>query len=251
MKKILFIFLFSSVSILAQPKSVEVIFLSRPVTSFLPTDIIWSQAIASNYECVEIEGGCFHPQLGFIDKKPLDETKEVKPKILAPDISNKDAVDSFEHDCDKNFKFDVFCGKGKRKPALSGFEVWVDTSSSMRGVDFSKDEKFCERRYWVSDLLKKCQKKLDVFIFNTVKRPLGISGDICQNEGSNNKVQMVEWIKASKAKSLLIVTDVEEYTNEFREYLNTIEAKVYGVGKDRILASNFSKTKTNFSSSCR
>lgn len=255
---ICFLFIFSQ-SLLADPKSIEVIFLSRPTSAHVLPKTSWSRALASNFECVETDEGCFHPQLGFIEKedqkkegdKDNKNKKEKKPKVTANEIITRDTEDSFEHDCDKNFHFDVFCGKGRKTAPPAEYEVWIDVSSSMRTVDYSKEGQFCERRYWVSELLNNCSSKIDISIFNTNKRPLALKSDLCSNTGSNDRKQIVEWLKRSKAKSVLIVTDREEYTEEFREYLDKVNAKVYGVDKESILVTGLSQIKTSFKSVCK
>ena len=69
---------------------------------------------------------------------------------------------------------------------------------------------------------------------------LGSDQNLCQYMGMNNGSQLIAAIKRSKAKYLLIVTDVEEYKDEFRLYVDSIGAQLRGVDATSITADQLS-----------
>ena len=67
-------------------------------------------------------------------------------------LSNMD-TDSIE--CDKSNQFDTFCGKaskdsGKNKPQAAAYEIWIDTSRSMKDVDFPDKNGDCFRKSFIT-----------------------------------------------------------------------------------------------------
>tara|TARA_R110002072_G_scaffold534_2_gene3490 strand:+ start:26353 stop:27165 length:813 start_codon:yes stop_codon:yes gene_type:complete len=253
-KKILFVFLFSLVGIIssyADVDKVEVYFLSRPkvthinnlIDKYINSSTVFSEIAQSKaYECVPMGEGCFHPQLGMIPLEEANSEKVSKGKVKP--IKNfknfhSDEVDLI--DCKDGNYFDIFCGKAKKEKQVSvndsDYQLWIDTSSSMKQMDYNKDMQYCERRFLVSQLMNACGDNLQVFTFDTAIKSLGDISNVCMNYGMNDGKRMVDWLKRSKAKKVIIITDVDEYTGEFRDYLNLIGAKVHGIGTKMVYAS--------------
>lgn len=249
MRKIFFLFIF----ILGHQwvwsaDNVKVIFLSRPKSAFLqlpgPFQWVGQKTAQANVKCEPFGDGCFHPQLGFIEDPKKVEKANVEKKLESENLDlntiNSEEVDLVN--CDKDYHFDLFCGKAKKeseqKKSGSPYQVWIDVSSSMRVVDYSDDPSFCERRRFVSQIKKECGPKVDIYTFNTGRQTMGGLETLCLNRGTNDGGRMVQWLKNTNAKSVLIITDVDEYVGEFQEYLETTGASVEGIGVKPIYAED-------------
>lgn len=248
--RILVLLIAIPIQVHAIPDHIEVIFLSPPKVSQLlkviehegqiPLSVLTAQA-SENYDCVPMGDGCFHPQLGFIeDDDSIKDKRKAPPERGDKDYKLKtfNSTDTKLVDCDKNYYFDVFCGKERPLPGRGPVEIWVDTSSSLRNTDFTKDGNFCNRRRFVAPLLDKCGKKLTVSIFDTTKKTIGDLDSLCGTYGTNNGARMVDWIKRSDAKYLLIITDAEEYYGELREFLDIQSAKLFGLDVKPVESKN-------------
>lgn len=224
-------YLLFSTTVFATPKKVEIVFLSEPKGRSLVKPV-WNPLInisANDYEkdCVKTGDGCFHPQLGFI---PDDNSKGevVKPKSVQVKTFNSDDVNLVE--CREGEYFDIFCGKAKQESRSGNeVEVWIDTSASLRKMDYSPDPSRCVRRSFVEKLQSGCkQSKLAVMTYDTSIKLLGSNEGLCQNYGSNDIDRLIKWIKASEAEYLFIVTDIDELSRELRDYLDSIGAIYHG-----------------------
>lgn len=236
----------------AEARQIRVYFLSRPdiKKSSLyrfnnkPQFSFSELAQAENPEDVDCEpfgDGCFHPQLGYIeDQKKVMKAIEKKQAEIEVKTINAEEVNLIN--CDKDYYFDMYCGRAakenKAESKPSAFELWVDVSSSLRQVDFSEDAAYCERRRLVAKLQDSCKGKLDVYTFNTSKKSLGSLESTCLNHGTNDGERIVQWLKDTDAKQVVIITDVDEYTGVFREYLDLTNAEVIGMGVKPIFAED-------------
>lgn len=204
--------------------------MSEPATAF-HNQSPWqfSQAIAQNWQdnCVPSGDGCFHPQLGYI---PDDgSAKPLKPaEVKALKTFNSLDVDLVE--CREGQYFDIFCGKAKKEETkLADVEIWIDTSASLRKMDFSKDPTQCQRRTFIEKLQRECGKgKLAVQTYDTSIKTMATLEGVCQSYGSNSVTRLIDWIKASNVEYLLIVTDIDELSSELRNFLDSIGADYHG-----------------------
>lgn len=250
-------------SVFADVDKVEVYFLSRPKVShfnhliekYINPNTTYKKVV--EYKCIPMGEGCFHPQLGMI---PLEEAKSEKVQKGEPKpiehykTFNSDDVDLVE--CEDGNYFDIFCGKekkGKKKRPVNDvdYQLWIDTSSSMREIDYSKEADYCERRFLASQIQNKCGEKMQIFTFDTAIKSLGGIESVCMSYGMNDGKRMVDWIKRSNAKHITIITDVDEYTGEFREYLNLIGAKIHGIGTKMVYASEMPKILPTIQKYCQ
>lgn len=246
---------FSSFIVKAGPKNIKVIFLSRSdATSFLFKTInqnlypVLSKAITQNdfgdVECIPYGEGCFHPQLGYIEDEDKKKKLEKQPRetVGNDDVKTINADDVNLIDCEKKYYFDMYCGKASKGKAVKEsspqYQLWIDISSSMKQVDFSRDEGFCERRRIVAKLEDHCKGKLDVFTFNTSRQHAGGLENTCLNYGTNNGRKLAHWLETTEAKNVVIVTDVDEYEGPFREYLDKVGAEIIGIGVKPLYASD-------------
>ena len=233
----------------ATPENIEFIFLSRTSSSYInqyldqqPLLFYKPQFVFDNSfkeQCIPVGDGCFHPQLGIVDKDtsskkanvniPLKK-KEKKPKKID---KIKNTLESDLISCDKNYHFDLFCGKAQKVETSgrpSDMEIWVDTSSSMRQIDYSKEANFCKRREFIQKVKSGCKKDIKISTYNTSIKSISDLSGVCVNYGLNSVPRLIDWIKRSNAKYLIIVTDIDEMSNRLRSFLNQTGAKIVGVG---------------------
>ena len=178
--------------------------------------------------------GCFHPQLGFIEKEELDGAKkkpvvEKKAKPLKLKTINSDQTNLVK--CDEGNYFDIYCGKSNKKIVNNNFEVWIDISTSMRLVDFTKGSgESCQLHNFAMKLNRDCKKGVTLKAFNTSIKEISDTSILCNYIGLNDVNKLTKWIDSSNALELLIITDINELTVPLQNYIDTISAKVYGVG---------------------
>ncbi len=213
-----------------------------------------------NLECTPMGDGCFHPQLGYLSEVPgaLKPNKKLKEEVKTEKKEDPFKLNTFNADdislveCQEGRYFDIFCGKESRKTIKTAdLEIWIDTSSSLRNIDYTSEEKYCERRFFASKLKNDCKAGVSFSIFDTSRRSLGSYDTLCDYVGSNDGRRMVNWIEANSAKHLVIVTDVDEYHGPFREYLERSGATVHGIGATQIAAKDLSNFIPKITKSCK
>jgi len=240
---------------MALPKRVDIIFLAAKKTADLKELTkdqypIVLRAIAQKEDnCVPMGDGCFHPQLGFIEGKSgkaledQKDQKDVKVKTI-------NSMDTNMIDCKEGNYWDIFCGKAKaQKHGPVDYEVWIDTSSSLRNVDWSKDSTHCFRRSFIERLKSKCS--IEVQTFDTSIKQMGGLSNLCINYGLNDQKRLMQWIDESKAKHLILVTDIDEGTLKFRDYLDSIGANLYGADTGDFTGESLLNHVQKLSSTCQ
>jgi len=237
----------------AKPLKVSAIFLSSDIkTSFNTQDKklkLYGMLAERTEKCVKMGDHCFHPQYGIVKEGEEKESKGVSSPDVEIKHVNLDDVNELK--CNKGTFFDFYCGQIKKeKKAQTGLEVWVDTSSSMRRVDYTKSDNYCERRFALSSLQKKCKSKFTLHGFDTGKRELLGLGQVCRNVGTNDGRRLTKWIKSSNAKHLVVVTDIDEFNGVFREYLQLIDAEIIGVGTKSLTSKDLTTILSRYSTSC-
>lgn len=257
---------FLSLSASAEPEKIEFFFLSRKMTAqleyLMKPNFVIMRSIAENdkkdIKCVDMGDFCFDPQTGIVDERGYEtDSAKALQDLDAPENANPaKTINATETDlinCDKNHYFDVFCGKAqKSKKKEAKLEVWIDTSASMKGVDFTSNDNFCDRRRLVANLQDQCgYEAIQVAVFDTSIKESSSLEQLCNYRGLNDGKRMVEWIKASTAKHLIVVTDVEEYQNDLREYLDQINAKIHGIGVKPMMAPSLIEEVSRLSKSCK
>ena len=253
-----------STTVLADAGQITVYFLSRPDAKGALLELVpgpqfsFSKLAQVNlkeeeFKCEPFGDGCFHPQYGYIeDQEKVMKAIERKQAEVELNTINADEVNLIN--CEKEYYFDMYCGQAKKEKAArekpSEFELWIDTSSSMRQVDFSEDQSYCERRRIVAKLQDSCKGKVDVATFDTSKKSLSGLENACTNRGTNDGGRLVKWLKLTDAKSVVIVTDVDEYTGEFREYLDLVGATIIGIGVKPFYATDLYSSLSDFEKFC-
>ena len=238
---------FSIESVQAVPKNVEIWFLSIDKTSDLRHLLNQKNEnkllVQSNLQCQQMGDYCFDPQVGLYKKE--DKSDELE-KI---DLSVVDKKEEYEFidphqgaqrefiECDKNSRFfDVFCGKAKKSVIGKNvkLEVWVDVSSTMKQVDFEGFEKQCQRERFLRKLGDACRASdgLKLYQFEEYRKEVGMIDRVCLSSGLNNMKNIINDLKASRAESVLIITDIFEAQEKF---IDAVEAmgvtNIVGVNK--------------------
>ncbi len=247
---LLIFFMFYSSTSKALPDKVEFWFITPKFTSSIPSNflpkVMFSAYLAqedSQFPCEPMGDGCFHPQLGYFEKdkqvslEPTENSKSEKQG--AGNFANRD-IQLVE--CRQGNFFDIYCGKaGAEEASSSPLQVWVDTSSSLKHSDGETKTDECQRRLLIETMRKSCQQKnFDVHVYNTTKRELDTTSTLCLNKGTNSEENLIRWVRESKAKRLLIITDIDERTEKIAAFIDEIGAKVKGVGAEPLYATSFS-----------
>lgn len=257
MKKIILFSLFMQSSLLyATPQKIEMIFLSpnKKAALFQLLDQYKKIKMAAytaqtDEKCVPMGDGCFHPQLGYIEKKP--EAPRVQVEQAPNEVKTFNSLETSLVNCDKGNHFDIFCGKeSDEKKKFAQTEVWIDTSSSLREVDYGKDGSSCARRTFMNEVQSACKGNVNFSVYNTALKEVGDHSSACLNYGTNDEKRLVKWIKESSAKTLLIVTDIDELSPEMRALLEENGAKMIGDGTTAFTTSNLIEYAKEFSKHC-
>ena len=256
MRSIIIVMLFLFVSPLwATPQKIEMIFLSPERASSLLQHLdqlekIKMAAFTAQTEdkCVPMGDGCFHPQLGYIEKTPEKPRVQIEEK--PNEVKTFNALETSLINCDKNNHFDIFCGQERPEQAAADTEVWIDISSSLREVDYSRDQATCARRTFMTNVLSACPGKARFSVYNTGLKEVGDHSTVCLSHGTNNEKKLVEWIRGSKAKHLLLVTDVDELSPALRELLESNGAKMQGDGVKPFTSKDLIEYAKEFSKVC-
>lgn len=248
---------------LATPQKIEMIFLSPAKVSMLleqldkmnTTKMSKYVAQATNMEhCVPMGDGCFHPQLGYVEKQPEKKPSEKeiadRNEEKAVELKNFNALETNMVSCDKNNYFDIFCGKEKANAAPAEIEVWFDISSSLKTVDYNKDPDHCARRSFIEKVQLTCKSKVNVSVYNTSIKQVGENSSVCMAYGMNDQARILRWMKDSKAKHLLIITDIDEMSAEMRSFLESNGAKMTGDGVKAFTANDLVDYAKEFTKMC-
>ena len=220
---------------IAAPQDIEVYFLTPP------TSAQWESLLTPRLHGVEVAQACepvgdycLDPVIGLYPRSGREqEKKETKFEIDEglPQLPTSTSVDRSLINCDPKYAFDIFCGEArpeKKVVAASGLEIWVDTSSSMRGIDPGDGKGSCQRASFLQSVIAACGDKRPVLKgFDTSIRSIDAASS-CVSQGLNDAKRMIEWMEESTAKKLIFITDVYEYQAELSQYLESKHAKLHG-----------------------
>lgn len=264
MKRLILSFvLLCSLNLQAAPQKIEMIFLSPQKVSQLlelieknkTENLLSLLAIAEdNSACVPMGDGCFHPQYGYMDKKAEPGIKTpaiVVPKDPELELKTFNATETNMINCDKENYFDIFCGKARANAKPADVEIWFDISSSLRTVDYNKDPNFCGRRTFMDKVMDGCKNNVRVSVYNTSIKEVGDFSSVCMAYGTNDSAKLLQWMKASTAKTLLIVTDIDEVSRGMRDFLEERGAKIIGDGVRPFSSTDLINYANDFVKTCK
>lgn len=223
----------------SMPERFEVWFLSVDQAAWLdqvlPGHKSYKKISQSNVQCQPMGEYCFDPQIGLYKK---GEESKFDSVVGAEVIEDKEKYDFIEPaksvernmiECDgETTMFDVFCGKAKKiMKNNSPLEVWIDVSSTMKQVDFKGFSKPCSRELFLDGLNQTCplNEKMKVYYFDEYRVEAGAFDRVCLSSGLNNMKRIRQNIEQSKAKNIIIITDIFEAEESF---INWIEASGKG-----------------------
>ncbi len=248
-----------STSLFAAPRELEVWFLSANKKAQLEQLIkdkpFVMRARTAQLQCQEMGDFCFDPQYGLYKKDDIGaEVDAGKVETMkAPEIPAAKSIDRDLIDCDPKNYFDMFCGKA-RKAAQANLklELWIDTSSSMREMDFSDKEGGCFRKSMMKRLDESCgfNEKVNVMMFDTSIKQAGSMDALCNNQGRNDMKRLMDWIERSDAKKLIVITDIYEFHKEFSDFVEKKNGKLRG-DKDPMVASQLLDMVDDLGRTCR
>lgn len=250
-----------SLPAMAAPQSLEVWFISHAKKAQLMELLNRPQYVyhrrTAALECQEMGDYCFDPQYGLYRKD--DESMGVNAgKALSESTSGIPTGKSLDRDminCDKSNYFDVFCGKARLEALPQqkiSFEVWIDTSSSMREFDFTDKEGGCFRKSLMKRLDATCpfNRKVNVMMFDTSIKQAGDMDSLCLNQGLNDYKRLMDWIERSDAKKLIIITDIYELHKEFSDFVEAKHGRILG-DKDSLSSSELLNLVDELAKSCK
>jgi hypothetical protein len=217
----------------ALPDKFEVWFLSVPKVGLLENSR--NLYVQNNLQCQPMGDYCFDPQVGLYKKGSESEVQEELDLSIVESQKNYDFMEvpkKMEREmvnCDEASFFDIFCGKSKKKKKLeiSELEIWVDTSSTMKQVDFDGFDKKCSRQLFLESLRQTCTSpmKTKFYLFESFRKEAGALDGACINSGLNEMKRIVQDLNVSKAKNVIIITDIFEAQEDF---INEIERSGHG-----------------------
>lgn len=245
-------------SAFAAPLSIEVWFLSAhkkaEVQQMINEKPYVLRSMRAELQCQEMGDFCFDPQFGLYKKD--DITGDAEAPVINEKISGIPAANSIDRDlinCDPKNYFDIYCGKA-RKEAQAKFklDLWIDTSSSMREMDFSDKEGGCNRKSLMKRLDASCpfNQSVNVMMYDTSIKQAGSMDALCNNQGLNDTKRLIDWIDRSDAKKVVIITDIYEFNKDFADYIESKNGKFRG-DKDPIIASQLLDMVDDLARSCR
>ncbi len=222
----------------AAPRELEVWFLTPPKTAALEQ---WLHPLKPKPQlmaqgCEAIGDFCFDPGIGLYRKnqRELESDPVFLPEKELPQLPTAHSVDRSLVSCDPNYAFDMFCGQARpeAKPTATdlNLEIWFDTSSSLREMDTADAQGNCHRKRFLESLSADCafQQKVRVKMYDLSLSEMSSMASACQAQGQNNTKRLIEWIEASEAKKLIVITDVNEYHKEMADYIASRNGKVRG-----------------------
>lgn len=245
-------------SAFAAPLNIEVWFISAhkkaEVQQMINEKPYILKSMRAELQCQEMGDFCFDPQFGLYKKD--DITGDAEAPVInekAPGIPAANSIDRDLINCDPKNYFDIYCGKARKEAqAKSKLDLWIDTSSSMREMDFSDKEGNCHRKSMMKRLDSSCpfNQSVNVMMYDTSIKQAGSMDSLCNNSGLNDTKRLIDWIERSEAKKLVIVTDIYEFNKEFADYIESKNGKFRG-DKDPIIASQLLDMVDDLAKSCR
>lgn len=214
------------------------------------TKTLRSLAQSDDERCVPMGDGCFDPQKGYVSDKKGKDFVDQEYGSNEKNVDVENTIDSNMIRCTGAY-FDIFCGKARKeaKKPIVKYEVWIDTSASMRHSDWSKSGDTCFRRSFVSRLSNSCSLKIKAF--NSSIKDIANDAYLCQTEGGNNTKKIIRWVKNSDAKHLFVVTDIDEANTELTDFLSSIAATTHGVGTKPLYPEDILTLADNLKASCQ
>lgn len=206
-------------------------------------------------DCVPMGDGCFHPQMGFIERNSAIEMKGPKDnkesKEMDVQVKTFNNMETSLINCDKDNYFDIFCGKEKAQGKHADIEVWFDISSSLKSVDYSQSFDQCARSLFADEVYRSCKDRVNFYAYNTSLKEISERSGACMSHGTNDQKKLLSWMQNSEAKYLLVITDIDEMSSEMRAFLEGHGAKMVGDGVKNFTTQDLLEYAKDFAKICR
>jgi hypothetical protein len=102
----------------------------------------------------------------------------------------------------------------------------------------------------MTKVLEGCKDKVRVSVYNTSLKEVGDFSSVCMAYGTNDEKRLVQWMKDSQTKRLLIVTDIDEMSRVMRDFLDENGAKFIGDGVKPFTSSDLVDYAKDFTKQC-
>jgi hypothetical protein len=245
-------------SLWATPKSFEVWFISnqkaKQVLKLLEERSKTLVVAQADLSCVPMGEFCFDPQVGMYKKESNQFNFDVDPSVPDEDLPQIPSARSIDRNllvCESGAYFDIFCGQAQKVAERKiSFDLWIDTSSSMREMDPPRDGVGCYREQMMKKLHETCPfgEKVHVMQFDIQLRP-GSMGSLCVNQGLNDVKKMIQWIEENSSERLVIITDLYEYHEELAQFAQKNKGSFRGEKGD-LSASDLLSMADQLAKSC-
>ncbi len=260
-----FLILLIPFQVWAMPENLEVWFVqkSRKVVS-LDSSIEVAQ---NSYQCIKVGENCFDPQIGLYDPKKLEKSGEIEIPEAAfddeweeleknsrnyEDLSSLDVLKRSAHKCDDTTYFDVFCGKAKRfETKKIELEVFIDGTESMGRIDSADLKKECFRSSLARRIFDSCEAA-NIYTFHHSRTKIHNPQQACVAQSITDDDRLIQWIKSSNAKRLVVITEKTEVGKKFVDfaYMNQADFRGEKLGEE-LLIQQLPGEITRLKKSCR
>jgi len=82
----------------------------------------------------------------------------------------------------------------------------------------------------MSKVMDSCKDKVNISVYNTALKQVGDHSSVCMSYGTNDEKKLLQWMKDSQARLLIIITDIDEMSRAMRDFLEENGAKFIGDG---------------------
>ncbi|MCB9096028.1 MAG: hypothetical protein H6621_13255 [Halobacteriovoraceae bacterium] len=230
----------------ATPDIIEVWSLSTDIEATLLNLKSYKNLAQNNhYQCTKVGEYCFDPQIGMYDPKKIEDSEIVEiPHAIydeeikeieknAPENEDLSTLDLLKRDrfhCDSTNYFDQFCGQATdHKITKSSLDVYIDITESMSRLDSVDIQQECYRSSFARRLMQSCGN-VSVYVFNDELDRIQDPTAACQAKAITDDSLLIRWIKRSRAKRLIIITDRTEAHKKFMDY--AFQERAIFIGND-------------------
>ncbi|RLA63186.1 MAG: hypothetical protein DRQ88_04560 [Epsilonproteobacteria bacterium] len=257
------VFLFSFFicqNLFALPDTIEFWFISRAKYGHLqnyPYTLGKVSQVRGIYKGCKAWGeGCYDME----DSELVDRQSDLKINdyMIKREKRLKNTLDLFApynthiSDCDSEVGSSRFCGERLPARVDTNMEIWIDTSSSMNEIDPRGRDGNCMRNKFIRMVMESCGGNIPIMgIFNQSLREMGSFTDVCRNYGENNLNFLEDWIRSSKSKHLVVVTDYTQMKKKLKKFIDRTGSKVRGDFFKGATLENFLYWGKELSNSCQ
>jgi len=247
-------------NLFALPETIEFWFISRAKYGYLqnyPQTLVKVAQVRGIYKgCKSWGEGCYDLE----DEKLVDRPPSLKKndymirerRKLRENLDLFTPYNSHLSDCSSGRGSPDFCGDRLPARVDTDIEIWIDTSSSMSEIDPRSTDGSCLRKKFINLVMDSCGGKIPIMgIFNKSLREMGSYTDVCRSYGENNLEILKDWIRGSKSKHLVVVTDYTQMKRGLKDFIDRTGSIVRGDFFKGASLENFLYWGKELSNSCQ